>query len=171
VAEKESNVFFVNDNGRLNNVSRESGLDFPGNSRSAAYLDFDRDGDLDIIVNNYHDRARFFRNNTDQRRDDAWFSVQLRGDPAQQVSRDAIGTRVIATTPAGNRVWRELHGSIGYLSAHPQEQHFGLGKEHTAELRVEWPNGKVSTFEQIAANHRYLIDQAENTIRTLALVP
>jgi hypothetical protein len=42
---RESNVFFVNEGGKLRNRSAQSGADFVGNSRSTAYLDFDGDGD------------------------------------------------------------------------------------------------------------------------------
>ena len=39
VSTKETNVFFINDQGKLKNMSKDSGLDFLGNSRSAAYLE------------------------------------------------------------------------------------------------------------------------------------
>ena len=72
--ERESNVFFVNRGGKLENQSAQSGADFVGNSRSTVYLDLEGDGDLDlegdgdldIAVNNFHARPRFFRNNSEQ---------------------------------------------------------------------------------------------------------
>lgn len=166
VADKESNVFFVNRNGHLENVSKNSGVDFLGNSRSAAYLDFDRDGYLDIALNNYHGPALFFRNNS-ERLQGNWLSVKLTGDTSQQVNRDAIGARLIVTMPDGNRVWREVHGSIGYLSVHPKEQHFGLGKHEKVNLSIRWPDGKTSEFENVAANQRYLIDQKWENLEPL----
>ncbi|MCW9015400.1 MAG: VCBS repeat-containing protein, partial [Kangiellaceae bacterium] len=75
VSTKESNVFFVNQGGKLNNRSKESGLDLIGNSRSAAYLDFDKDGDLDIIVNNYHEAAYFYQN--ENQSDSEWIKFKL----------------------------------------------------------------------------------------------
>ena len=143
VATRESNVFFVNDGGRLQNASPESGVDLLGNSRSAAYLDFDRDGDLDIIVGNYHGPSVFYRNNA-ERLGGNWLSVQLVGDPSRGSSRDAIGARLVVTTANGGRVWREVHGTIGYMSVHPKEQHVGLGTQTTATIRVQWPGGDVS---------------------------
>ncbi|MEE9607473.1 MAG: VCBS repeat-containing protein, partial [Myxococcota bacterium] len=61
---RESNVFFLNDGGKLKNVSSRSGADFAGNSRSTAYLDLDDDGDLDIAVNNFHAKAVVLRNDS-----------------------------------------------------------------------------------------------------------
>ena len=55
--DRESNVFYVNQDGKLKNLSLRSGADFAGNSRSTAYLDFDGDGDLDIAVNNFQSPA------------------------------------------------------------------------------------------------------------------
>ena len=169
VATRESNVFFVNDGGRLQNASPESGVDLLGNSRSAAYLDFDRDGDLDIIVGNYHGPSVFYRNNA-ERLGGNWLSVQLVGDPSRGSSRDAIGARLVVTTANGGRVWREVHGTIGYMSVHPKEQHVGLGTQTTATIRVQWPGGDVSTFTDVHANRRYRVDQSLDP-DTLALLP
>ena len=48
------------------------------------------------------------------------------------------------------------------MSVHPKEQHIGLGTQTTATVRVEWPNGEVSTFEDVAADGRYLVDQTQS---------
>lgn len=159
VSTKESNVFFVNDGGRLQNYSRESGAALLGNSRSAAYFDFDQDGDMDIILNNYHEASVLYRNNS-ERFANNWLKVKLVGDPKQGVSRDAIGARMIVTTKNGNKVWREVHGSIGYMSVHPKEQHFGIGKQKKADLLVIWPNGKRMKYPDLSVNQRITINQA-----------
>ena len=44
-------------------------------------------------------------------------------------------------TEGGKKVWRTIQGSTGYLSAHPKQQHFGLGDEQLATVSVRWPNG------------------------------
>ena len=159
VAEKESNVFFINDGGQLHNVSERSGLNLLGNSRSGAYLDFDRDGDLDIVVNNYHGPAVFYRNEA-QRLGNSWLTIELTGDPSKGSNRDAIGARAIVTTSDGARLWREVHGSIGYMSVHPKELHFGLGAATAASVSVRWPNGDVATYDGLEPNRRYRIDQS-----------
>ncbi|HSC15574.1 MAG TPA: VCBS repeat-containing protein, partial [Gammaproteobacteria bacterium] len=51
---RETNVFFLNEDGKLKNASARSGIDIAQNSRSTAYLDYDGDGDLDIALNNFH---------------------------------------------------------------------------------------------------------------------
>ena len=121
VHEKEPNVFYVNENGRLQNRSAQSGADFSGNSRSAAYLDFDNDGDLDVIINNFDAKATFLVNNSEKLHNN-WMKVKLIGNPAKHSNRDAIGATIVATTPSGNRIWREVQSATGYLSQHPTQQ-------------------------------------------------
>ena len=158
VSSKESNVFFRNEGGKLNNSSRESGLDVLVNSRSAAYLDFDNDGDLDIALNNFHAPAMFFKNNA-EKFDNHAFSIRLIGDTEQNTNRDAIGARIIATLKDGNTIWREVHGSTAYLTSQPKEQHFGLGKHKKADVLVIWPNGLQQKFLGLKAGKRYQIIQ------------
>lgn len=153
---KESNVFFVNSGGKLNNVSEQSGLNLLGNSRSAAYLDYDNDGDLDIILNNYHQKAHFFQNNAEQLQTN-WIKLRLQGDPAQGVNRDAIGARVIITLPDGNRIWREIHGSGAYLTVQSKTIHAGLGKLDRADVEITWPGGKRQSINNLKANITHTI--------------
>ena len=166
VSTKESNVFFINDAGKLHNVSKKSGADLIGNSRSAAYLDFDQDGDLDMVLNNYHEAAVFYRNNSEQFANN-WLRVRLIGDPTKGVSRDAIGARIIATTADGKQSWREVHGSIGYMSVHPKQQHIGLGKSQLVDLQVIWPGGEEQSFKGIKANSDIRIEQATGKVVTV----
>jgi len=158
VHEKEPNVFFLNENGRLINRSAESGADFSGNSRSAAYLDVDNDGDLDIVVNNYDSKAVVLINNSEKLKNN-WMKVKLVGDPARQGNPQAIGATIIATTPSGNRIWRQVQSATGYLSQHPSEQHIGLGKDTEADLMVTWPNGETKEYKHVKAGKVTTIKQ------------
>ena len=161
VSTKESNVFFVNQGGKLVNQSKNSGIDLVGNSRSATYLDFDRDGDLDIAVNNYHEAANFFENKL-QSGENNWLKLKLIGNPEYQVNKDAIGARIILTTKTGNTIWREIHGSIGYMSVHPKIQHFGLGVSEIESIKIIWPNNQVQMLDSIPVNHEYMVHQGES---------
>jgi len=164
VSTRESNVFFVNRNGALENASRPSGADLLGNSRSAVYLDYDGDGDLDMLLNNYHGAAVFYRNNAPVTTNH-WLKIRLQGDPAQGSNRDAIGARIIATTADGNRIWREIHGGSGYLTSFPKQQHLGLGKHTAADVKIIWPNGKITQFKQVPADHSYQIRQYQGDLQ------
>ena len=155
---RESNVFFVNEGGKLRNRSPQSGADFVGNSRSAAYVDLEGDGDLDIVVNNFHGEATVLFNRTEVRGRN-WLKVRLIGDPTRHTNRDAIGARLVATTDGGLRVVREVQGGSGYLSMEPKEQHFGLGSADTVDLAIIWPNGANQVVRNLRANRAYTIHQ------------
>jgi hypothetical protein len=154
----ESKIFFENEGGKLRNASAKSGADFRGNSRSTAYLDFDGDGDLDIAVNNFHAPAKLFRNNSEQR-GLHWLKVRLVGDPSRGTSRDAIGARIVATSEDGLRVRRYVQGGSGYLSMNPKQQHLGLGRADSVDLRIVWPNGDEELLRGLAANRAYTVRQ------------
>ena len=158
VSEKELNVLFTNDGGKLKNLSKGSGLDVMVNARSATYLDFDRDGDLDVAMNNYHDKAMFFKNNSGMKKN-KFITVKLIGNPEKQSNRDAIGARLIATLPDGNTVWREVSSSRGYLTSHPKEQHIGMAEHTSADLVIRWPNGEKQKVKGLAAGSHYTIEQ------------
>jgi hypothetical protein len=86
---RESNVFFLNEDGKLKNASLRSGADFAANSRSTAYLDYDDDGDLDIAVNNFHVPATLLRNDADKA-GRGWLKIRLVGDPNRSSNPDAV---------------------------------------------------------------------------------
>lgn len=150
---REKNVFFVNENGELINKAEELGADLNSNARSASYLDFDNDGDLDIIINNYHEKATVLENKTSG--DNNWIKIKLVGDPSEKVNRDAIGSTIILNSESLKNVWREIHSTTGYLSVHPKEQHFGLGTDNTVNLEVRWSNGLTIQIKNLAANSTY----------------
>jgi hypothetical protein len=152
----ESNVFFLNMGNELQDASDQSGADFMGTSRSTSYLDFDHDGDLDVVVNNFHMPAVFLRNNAEER-GNHWLRVRLVGDPARGSTRDAIGARLLARTPSGTQVWREVHGGTDYLSMDPKEVHFGLGKDDQVEVWVRWPSGAEQMLRGLAVDRRYRV--------------
>lgn len=154
----ESNVFFVNEGGRLAYRSGESGADLHGNSRAVAYADLDRDGDLDMVLNNYHEPATIFRNNS-ERFGHHVLRIRLVGDPARKTPRDAIGAKLLVTTPDGSTIWREVHGGGGYLTMQPKEQYFGLGDFTSADLAVTWPNGQVQESRGLEGDRRHTIVQ------------
>ena len=159
-AAKASNVFFLNSGGKLSNVSAMSGLDIVANSRSAAYLDFDQDGDLDVVVNNYHGTAQLFENQA-QKLGNNWLKIRLQGSPEHGVNLDGIGAQIIMGTDEDGYSWRQVSGSQGYMSVHPKEQHMGLGKSTKAKVVVIWPNGQRQYFDNVEANQSYTIRYSE----------
>lgn len=155
-ASKASNVFYLNSGGWLKNQSSASGLDIVANSRSVTYFDLEGDGDLDVLINNYHDQAGLFRNNAEKLKNN-WLKIKLRGSPQHGVNLDAIGAQVLIGFGSEGYLWRQVSSSQGYLSVHPKTLHFGIGRENEARVIVIWPNGQRETFGLLPANKRYTL--------------
>jgi hypothetical protein len=155
----ERNVLFVNQGGRLN-VMEKSGADLHGNSRAFALLDLEGDGDLDMVLNGFGEKAVVLKN-TAEKLGHRWLAIRLEGDPAKGSTRDAIGARLVVTGGGGLSVWREVRSTGGYQSTNVKEQHFGLGKRARVNVSVQWPNGERSEFKDVAADRRYVIKQGE----------
>ncbi len=153
----EKNILFENKNGALNVVETLSGLDYKGTSRSAAYFDFDQDGDLDVIVNEFQGPAKLFENKA-ERAERNWLMIHLEAANGKG-NRDAIGAQLILTLPDGRKLWREVHSTDGYLSVHPKTVHFGMGDHNSSSLEIIWPNGERESFSNLQANQFHRLTQ------------
>ena len=160
---RERNIFFVNNNGVLTNEAEALGVDLNSNARSASYLDYDNDGDLDIIVNNYHDDATLLENETSA--NNSWIKIKLIGSPEAKINRDAIGSSLILNSENHKNMWREIHSTTGYLSVHPKIQHFGLGTDMKVDITVKWSNGEVFTLKSIDTKHSYQISYPNSLLK------
>ena len=122
--------------------------------RGSAYADIDGDGDLDVVLNANGGPARLFRN--DGGSANGWLRLELVGRTS---NRDAIGAKVVVRS--GGLVQRlQLFPAKGYLSSVEHALTFGLGGEsRAAEVRIAWPSGKISKFENLAAGRVYKIDE------------
>lgn len=122
----------------------------PRSSRAAAVADFDGDGQLEIVTNNFNGPPYFFVNRL---RHHHWVAFHLTGTWS---NRDAIGARVRLW--AGTRVMiRQVEPAGGYLAQSSRTIHFGLGDLATVDsVEIRWPRGLRQTLKNpaIDALHR-----------------
>jgi hypothetical protein len=106
-------------------------------SRCSAVADFDGDGRLDIVTNNFNDQPSYFKNEGPRRN---YVAFRLTGTRS---NRDAIGA-VVRLHVGNETLTRQVHPACGYLSQSSRVLHFGLG-DRTAIDRVEitWPGGRT----------------------------
>lgn len=137
-------------------TGQEWGLDLEAVSHGAALADFDGDGDLDVLINNFEAPASLYENRTS---DGKAIVVRLRG---QRSERFGVGTRCVMQLPNGQRLIRELTLAHGYLSGQAPELHFGVGDASSVNLSVYWPSGHVQQFAGLASNARYVITESND---------
>ena len=155
---RDRNLVFQN-HGDLHfeNMSRAWGLDDETISFGAAMVDLDRDGDLDIVVNNFEEHAGVYRNDV---ADGHGVLIRLVGTTS---NRFGIGATVKINTPAGVQV-RYLTLSRGYMSANEPLVHFGLSDDkEITRLTVHWPGGHKQVFSQLPVDQFYTITEPDTS--------
>ncbi len=147
----------------FNERAEEVGLIDDGQGRGIACFDADRDGDIDIAVNNNGpDNVVFYRNTTVN--DNHYLSVRLIGAGA---NRHAVGAHVYVTADNISQV-RVLGAQNHYVSHSPLEVHFGLGRAIGADVRVRWPDGAETRRDMVAADQFLTIEQEETSMQPVA---
>jgi len=156
----ESNYFFRN-NGRggFTEETEPAGLGTYFPTLSYSYVDFDNDGDLDVISVGPYGPVWVFTNNS-QSGNAVMFELR-------HPSRNAfgIGAKVTVHYGEGERLHqrKELLASGGYLSFDAPVLHFGLGSETAvARVEVQWPDEKVSKIPgPFRAGNRYRLSRSD----------
>ena len=134
-----------------------SGLASAWKSRGLAIGDLDRDGRLDLVINNMDSRPSVLRNVAVPA--GHWLSVRLVGDPSKKTPRDAIGSIAYLTTGKIRQRLDVFSGAI-YCSQNDQTLHFGLGAATKVDkLEIQWANGAVETFDIPAIDKGITITQ------------
>jgi enediyne biosynthesis protein E4 len=140
--------------GTFEEVSKAAGLaDMPVKSRrGAAFGDIFNDGNVDIVVLNVGEPPSLLLNTNKAPNHRVLFHLE-----GTKSNRAAIGARV--TIHAGGVMqFDEVRGGGSYLSQNDLRLHFGLGAATRIDLvEVRWPNGKVESFKDVAADKIYTI--------------
>lgn len=122
--------------------------------RGVVVADFDRDGRLDLVIQN-RDRPVVLL--MGRGASGNWLEVDLEGTAS---NRDALGAVVIAHTADGRSRARQVAGGSGYLARSSRVLHFGLGEAGTVDrLEIRWPSGHTQVLTEVATNQRLSVKE------------
>lgn len=145
-------LFLNNGKGSFRDVATEAGADFAKAKvgRGLALGDFDRDGDLDVLVTTNGGPALLYRN--DVGNGNQSLRIRLEG---RKSNRDAIGA-VIQLFDAMGMQTRMVKSGSSYLSASELTVTFGMGRQSQAErVVVLWPSGRTDEVRKLPAGRTY----------------
>jgi hypothetical protein len=145
-------LFLNGGNGTFHDVASEvgGGFDQPKVGRGLAYGDFDRDGDLDLLITTNNGPAYLYRN--DQLSGNHSIRFRLVGTKS---NRDGIGATV-RVFAGGVTQSRLVKGGSSYLSQSELPVTFGLEKRDRIErVVIDWPSGRTEEYKNLAAGRCY----------------
>ncbi len=138
--------------GMFREVAAEVGgsFDQPKVGRGLAYADFDRDGDLDLLVTTNNGPAYLYRN--DLQNGNRSIRFHLVGTKS---NRDGIGA-IVRVFTGGLTQQRTVKGGSSYLSQSELPVTFGLEKRDRIDrLVIDWPSGRTEEYKNLAAGRCY----------------
>ena len=145
-------LFLNSGKGAFRDVASECGAEFSQAKvgRGLAYGDFDRDGDLDLLITTNNGPAYLYRN--DQSAGNRSIRFRLVGTKS---NRDAIGAEV-RIEYGGVHQTRLMKSGSSYLSQSELPVTFGLGKRDQIDRAViQWPSGQTEEHKNLSAGRTY----------------
>jgi hypothetical protein len=151
-------------NRKFDHVTPRLGAAFnrPIVARGAAYADYDRDGDLDVLVATNGGPAYLYRNDGGNR--NRYLRIKTRGNKS---NRDGIGA-VVRVRSASGVQWQSVRSGSSYCSQSDLALTFGLGQDQKVDsVEVLWPSGERQTFSNVAVNKFYLVEEGKPALTDL----
>ncbi|GIW46099.1 MAG: hypothetical protein KatS3mg077_3381 [Candidatus Binatia bacterium] len=136
--------------GTFEEIAAQVGFFDRGAGQGLVAFDYDRDGDLDLLVTHDHGvLPLLFRN--DGGNQNPWLAVQLRGRVSNSYG---IGSWITVVATSGRRLVQEVSASSTYFAQNGSGVvHFGLGPGASVErVEVQWPSGITQDLQPVAAD-------------------
>lgn len=145
-------------------ISRLSELNSLGNWNHVSFVDYDLDGDLDILLigKQATSPVQIFRNKLIQADSIAvteknWIGFDLTS--SNSFTKLAINAKIkVVATINGKQetIYRELQPFHGYLAQQSRLIHVGLGNATSAQVTITWPSGlNQNTFYALNTLNKY----------------
>lgn len=147
-------LFVNNGDGTYTESATALGVDDPDHGRGVVCFDYDLDGDIDIFISNNSATTRLYRNDLDP--NPGYLQVRLLRWPRSHT----VAGSIIEIDIGPQTQMREVIIGSNFQSQNPLLQHFGLGGAPAVDaIRVRWPDGEVTTLNDVPANQLLTVDQ------------
>ncbi|MDZ4655970.1 MAG: CRTAC1 family protein [Bythopirellula sp.] len=152
-----------NNGGVFTDVSNASGITDTEQGRGLIHLDYDEDGDLDLVVINNTAAPILYRN--DGGNDNHYLRIKPQGTVS---NRDGIGAWITVTPDLANPddilVW-EIDGGSSFVSQNEHIAHFGLGTSTDSIdlVTIEWTSGIIQHLYDVAIDQTLLVIEAPDS--------
>ena len=127
-------------------------------ARGAIYADYDRDGDLDVLLLENAGPAHLWRNDLNGK---GWLHIRLEGRAS---NGSALGARIEAVV-GDLRMERRIRSGSSFLSQSALPAVFGLGARRQVDsLIVHWPSGLVERFAGVEAGQEVVLVEGSGVL-------
>ena len=141
---------------RFADASRAWGLDAPGFSNGAVYVDLNGSGALDLVVNELNAPASIYRNHTRERTGNGSLTVALRGSGK---NTSGIGAKLYVRAGGATQLVEQMP-TRGFQSSVEPRLHVGLGHAtHADSVIVVWPDRRTQVLVNVPANQLLTLSQ------------
>ncbi|RIK85070.1 MAG: hypothetical protein DCC67_04340 [Planctomycetota bacterium] len=148
-----------NDDGQFTDVSTAAGIVDTDQGRGLLHLDYDADGDVDLLVVNNEGAPVLYRN--DGGNENHYLRIRTRGTIS---NRDGIGAWITVTPdlndPERQLVW-EIDGGSSFISQNERTAHFGLGSQvdPVDRVTIAWPSGVTQSLYDVAVDQTLVVNE------------
>lgn len=119
------------------------------NGRGMVTLDYDHDGDQDVIMATYGGKYRVYENTVNR-------STSLQVRVLTRSGSTAYGATVTFNT-GSRKIIRRQRPQTDYLSQESRFIHLGLPDTTTVDLTVTWPDDTEQTFRNVPTERRVVV--------------
>ncbi len=141
-------------------VAAPCGLDHTASGKGLVTLDYDHDGDLDLVMTTNLGDLVLYRNETDPP-GATWIELDLVPPPGN--APDGFGA-VVRLTVGPDTLTRVIHGGMTYMSQEPQRLHFGFPiAPKIDEIRIEWPDGNETVLWNVVPGQIIAVNNGDLT--------
>ncbi len=164
-ANDPSNLLLGQPDGTFVEAAPDAGLVDFARGRGAALVDLDLDGMLDLVEVVRREPVRVWHNVGLGSADAPeaignWVALRVE-QPAPNV--DAIGG-FVTVRAGGQTIERELTVGGGHAGGQQGWLHFGIGDADRAEVRVQWPDGEVGPWMDLAPNAFFVVERGTDDV-------